>query len=426
MDTDSNAAIRVDDLPATGRPMRIAVVTETYPPEVNGVSITTARLVEGLLARGHRIQLIRPRQRDTDPPDPPQRLHEVLLRGLPIPRYPHLRMGMPAGRELFDRWSVQRPDLVHLVTEGPLGWSALRAAGRLRLPVCSDFRTNFHAYSRHYGVGWLHRPIVAYLRRFHNRTLCTMVPTEHLARELAGHGFRRLKVVARGVDTQRFDPAHRSDALRAAWGCGAATRVVLHVGRLAPEKNLGMLAHAYEAMRAAHPDLRLLLVGDGPSARELRARCPDAIFAGMRHGDDLAAHYASADAFVFPSLTETYGNVVPEAMASGLPVLAYDCAAASRLIVHGHNGLLAPTGDAGAFGRLALRLAGEPADGRALGARARATAETLDWDRIVAQVEATFEAAVVAHGAAGGDRATRRPDGRANPSEPEGARASNP
>jgi len=421
MDTDPDATIRVDDLPSTCRALRIAVVTETYPPEVNGVSITTARLVEGLLARGHRIQLIRPRQREGDASDDTPLLHEVLLRGLPIPRYPHLRMGMPAGRELIGRWSVQRPDLVHIVTEGPLGWSALRAARRLRLPVCSDFRTNFHAYSRHYGVGWLHRPIVSYLRRFHNRTLCTMVPTEPLARELAGHGFRRLQVVARGVDTRRFDPARRSDALRAAWGCTGGTRVVLHVGRLAPEKNLATLADAYEAMRTAHADLRLLLVGDGPSARELRARCPEAIFAGMRHGDDLAAHYASADAFVFPSLTETYGNVVPEAMASGLPVLAYDCAAASRLIVHGHNGLLAPAGDARAFRTLALRLAGEPGAGRALGAQARATAGTLDWDRIVAQVETTFESAIRTHGLESAVRAATAGPGKTHA---DGARAS--
>jgi len=423
MDIDPTATIRVDDLPPAGRALRIAVVTETYPPEVNGVSMTTARLVEGLVDRGHRIQLIRPRQCASDAPDDSRLLHQVLLRGLPIPRYPHLRMGMPARRELIGLWSVQRPDLVHIVTEGPLGWSALRASIRLRLPVCSDFRTNFHAYSRHYGVGWLHRPIVAYLRKFHNRTLCTMVPTEELARELAGRGFRRLQVVARGVDTRRFDPARRSPALRASWGCGPDTRVVLHVGRLAPEKNLAVLADAFEAMREVDRGLRLLLVGDGPAARELRARCPNAIFAGMRHGEDLAAHYASADAFVFPSLTETYGNVVPEAMASGLPVLAFDCAAASRLIANGHNGLLAPPGDAAAFRTQALRLAAEPGAAREMGTRARDTARSLDWDRIVGQVEAAFDSAIRAHAL---EPVGRRPSARPGRAEADGAQASNP
>ena len=377
----------VDELPAARRSLRLALVTETYPPEVNGVAMTVARLVQGLRERGHDLQLVRPRQQAGDQADAGAGLHEVLMRGLPIPRYPQLKMGLPAKRALVERWTRRRPDLVHIATEGPLGWSALQAASLLKLPVTSDFRTNFHAYSRHYGIAWLHKPIMAYLRKFHNRTACTMVPTAALQRELVGMGFVNVAVVARGVDTQRFTPDWRSAALRASWGAGPGTWVVACVGRLAPEKNLGLLITAFEAMRRVRPDSLLLLVGDGPARAELQARCPEAVFAGMRTGDDLAAHYASADAFVFPSATETFGNVTPEAMASGLPVLAYDYAAASQLIRHGSNGLLAPLGNEAAFVIQAGQLASDPAQTAAMGRLARFTALSQQWAQVIGQVE---------------------------------------
>ena len=390
-----DAGITVDDLPTVRRSLRVAVVTETYPPEVNGVAATIAPIVDGLVQRGHQVQLVRPRQHALDHAEADaSRLHEVLLRGLPIPRYPHLKMGLPARRALGERWTRQRPDVVHIVTEGPLGWSALQAAQRLRLPVVSDFRTNFHAYSRHYGVGWLHKPIVAYLRKFHNRTACTMVPTEVLKRELEAYGFQRLAVVARGVDTRRFDPARRSDDLRRAWGCAPGDRVLLYVGRLAPEKNLELLLRCHAQMVAVDPRLKLVLVGDGPARADLQARCTQAVFAGTQSGDALAAHYASGDLFVFPSLTETYGNVTPEALASGLAVLAFDHAAASQLIRDGDNGLLAPAGDEPSFMQRALRLAASPALAAGLARRARETMVGHGWERIVAQVESVLFAAI--------------------------------
>ena len=371
--------------------LRIAVVTETYPPEVNGVALSLARVVEGLRERHHDVQLIRPRQ-PADACAAGEREGALLVRGLPIPRYPHLTMGVPAVRLLLNRWRAERPDLVHIATEGPLGWSALQAATRLALPVCSDFRTNFHAYSRHYGIGWLQRPIRAYLRHFHNRTACTMVPTEALRRELAADGFENLTVLARGVDTQRFHPRHRRLALRAAWGAGPSTRVVLCVGRLAPEKNLGLLIDAYEAMRRIDADLRLVFVGDGPTRRELQRRCPEAIFAGQRADEELAAHYASADLFVFTSMTETYGNVTPEAMASGLAVLAFAHAAAGQLIHSGESGLLAPLGDGAAFVRQAESLVRDRAAAQAMAERGRERVAELGWGRIIDQVEAVHRA----------------------------------
>jgi len=394
MTTQTGAGIMAEDFVPARRSLRVTVVTETYPPEINGVAATISHVVEGLRARGHALQLIRPRQAASDAGADGERYHEVLMRGLPIPRYPQLRMGLPSKRALVQLWAMRRPDIVHIVTEGPLGWSALQAATHFKLPVVSDFRTNFHAYSRHYGVAWLRGPIVTYLRKFHNRTACTMVPTEGLKRELEASGLRRLRVVARGVDTELFNPSRRSEALRQSWGAAPLAPVVLCVGRLAPEKNLGTLLDAYEAMRSREPATRLVLVGDGPERASLQLRCPDAIFAGVRRGEDLAAHYASADMFLFPSVTETFGNVVPEAMASGLAVLGYDYAAAGQLVRHAENGLLAHFDDGADFGAAAASLATDPARARAMGLQARATAKRLDWGRIVEAVETEYLAAM--------------------------------
>jgi glycosyltransferase involved in cell wall biosynthesis len=389
--------ILVDEVQASRRSLRLAVVTETYPPEVNGVALTIYRFVEGLRLRGHDVQLIRPRQTRHDD----GASHEVIMRGLPIPRYPHLKMGLPSKNALVKLWSVHRPDVVHIVTEGPLGWSALQAATKLKLPVTSDFRTNFHAYSGHYGIGWLKKPILAYLRKFHNRTACTMVPTEALRGQLQEIGFRNVRVVARGVDTRLFSPARRSEELRQQWGASPNTPVIVYVGRLASEKNIMLLAEAFEAMRRRVPEARLVLVGDGPQRRDLEARLPFAIFAGMQRNEALAEHYASGDIFLFPSVTETFGNVTPEAMASGLLTVAYDYAAASQLIVNDASGYLVPFGDGRAFVATAERLIDawrRDVEGtRAIGAAARAVAQTLDWEELVANLESVFLSAQQAH-----------------------------
>lgn len=384
---------------APHRWLRVAVVTETYPPEINGVAGSIARVVEGLRARGHELQLIRPRQHRTDVATVEAGYAEMLLRGLPIPRYPELKMGLPAKRALLRRWSYERPDVVHLATEGPLGWSALAAARKLQLPVISEFRTNFHAYSQHYGVGWLRSPLLAYLRKFHNRCDATLTPSPDLREDLARQRFERLHVVGRGVDTLRFRPERRSNALRAHWGVGESDTALLCVGRLAPEKNLLLLVDAYERLRQVQPGSRLVLVGDGPMREALQERCPDAVFAGMQRGEELAAHYASADLFAFPSLTETFGNVVLEAMASGLPVVAFDYAAAAQLLAEQRAGALAPLGDAEAFCRAVVELGRLPVALRALGRQAQQLAQAQSWTRIVQQLEAHYRAAMVSHGA---------------------------
>lgn len=367
--------------------MRIAMVTETYPPEVNGVARTIGLMAEGLRRRGHAIELVRPRQNGHD------RVQdgEVLVGGIPIPRYTQLKMGMPSRRLLERRWRRERPHIVHIATEGPLGWSALAAARRLAIPAATDFHTNFHTYMRDYGMAWLARPVAAYLRAFHNRAGCTMVPTREIARTLADQRFERLRVVGRGVDPQVFSPQRRSRELRASWGAADGTLVALCVSRFAPEKNFPLVIRAYEAMRRIRADAKLVLVGDGPLVEDLKRSNVGYVVAGRKVNGELSMHYASADVFLFPSMTETFGNVTLEAMASGLGIVAYDYAAAREVLQHASSALLAPFGDAEAFVAHAEALARDPGLAGALGRAARAAAEGLTWDCVVGDLEAVLQ-----------------------------------
>ena len=391
MQAAPNDKIMVENFLPPRLSLRIAVVTETWPPEVNGVALTLSKLVHGLAQRNHAIQLIRPRQGVHDAAVLQEDMSELLLKGLPIPRYPELKLGLPNKKALLKAWTLRRPDLVHIATEGPLGWSALKVARQLKLPVTSDFRTNFHSYSKHYGVGWLSKPILAYLRKFHNHTACTMVPTRALRKELAGLGFDNVRVVARGVDTAVFHPDKRSAALRQSWGANDNSLVMLSVGRLAKEKNLDLVLKAHQAMRAVHPDCRLVFAGDGPYRAALQERCPDAVFLGMCPHAELARIYPSADLFVFPSLTETFGNVTLEALACGTPTLAFDTAAAAELVVHGQNGWLVQGQLEDDFVVHALSIARDPAQLKNMRDPTRQSVEALDWLAIVMQVEEIFQ-----------------------------------
>ncbi len=365
---------------------RIAVVTETYPPEVNGVAMTLGRICKGLRERGVSLQVIRPRQAQDDASAPvtPHDDTLVLMPGMRVPGYAEVRIGLPfAGSRIENAWRRWRPDIVHIATEGPLGWSALRAAHRSGIPVTSSFHTNFHGYASHYCAAPLQNAVMRYLRSFHNRTRVTIVPTSEKLEDLRRSGFQRLAVVGRGADVSQFSPVHRSSALREQLGVRECGPLVLHVGRLAAEKNLDLLFAGFAAIRAVRPGARLVIVGDGPERARLERRYPGHVYTGVRTGDELARLYASADFFLYPSLTETYGNVTMEAMASGLAVLAFDYAAAREHIVSGANGYLARYGDAAEFIARAREMALSAGGLQVLRARARSTAEGLGWDKVV-------------------------------------------
>lgn len=373
------------------KPLRILLITETYPPEINGVAMTTQRLVLGLRARGHWIGLVRPRQRN-EPPQTQLEADSWTVPGLPIPNYPGLRLGLPAYWRLGRLMDRQRPDLIHVVTEGPLGWAAVQAARARNLPLTSGYHTHFAQYSNHYGVGWLMPRVNAWLDALHRRCHATCVPTAELAAQLGARGIPNVHVVGRGVDTQLFHAGRRDPALRKLWGLADDDLACLYVGRIAPEKNLNLVQQAFSALAADHPRARMIWVGDGPGLASLRRAHPEHIFAGPRTGTDLASHYASADLFLFGSLTETWGNVLTEALASGLNVVAYRLAAAEVLIRNGENGVSVQPGDAQAFIEAATRLARDPASRRQLGCEASLSMREHGWERIIERFEAILHA----------------------------------
>jgi glycosyltransferase involved in cell wall biosynthesis len=271
------------------------------------------------------------------------------------------------------------------------------AARALRIPVTSSFHTNFHLYTRHYGFAPLRRLAIAWLRHVHNRTVRTFAPTEELCGELANLGFSGMGVLSRGVDTQGFSPSLRTPALRSKWGATNGEVVLLHVGRMAPEKNFPLVFRTYAAMRTVNPHLRFVLVGDGPLRPALQAAHPECIFTGFIPRYELSLHYASADVYVHASLTETFGNVVTEAMASGLAVAGFDYAAARKFIRHGENGLAVPCDEPQTLITAATELARDEDLRNRLRASASSSVRDHSWSKVVLGFEADLLAEIAAY-----------------------------
>ena len=316
--------------------MHYAIVTETYPPEINGVALTVQGLEQGLRERGNTVDVVRPRQAGDAADDAGG--DTLLVRGAGLPRYPGLKFGLPATRRLRRHWQMNRPDAIYVATEGPLGWSALRAARQLGIPAATGFHTRFDTYMRDYGLAMLAPVALRWMRHFHNSAQATLVPTRDLQALLQAEGFDNVARLARAVDTSQFDPRHRDPVLRAMWGVGERGVAAIFVGRIAAEKNLGLAVEAFRALQQQRPEARFIWVGDGPAREALQRDNPDFIFCGLQRGEALARHFASADMFVFPSHSETFGNVTLEALASGVPTIAFDYGAARECLRDGLHG----------------------------------------------------------------------------------------
>lgn len=367
--------------PVSPRSGRIVVVTETYPADINGVAMTLGRLVEGLGQRGHQITVVRSRSSHRD-----QGGARSIRPGIPFPGYQEIRLGVPSRLALRAQWRRLRPELVHIATEGPLGISALLAAHDLGIPTTTSFHTNFDTYARHYGLGGLASSISLFLRTFHNRSRCTMVPTQKQAQHLRSQGYRNVVVLGRGVDTSLFNPGHRSTQIRDQWCADESTLVLLTVGRVAPEKNLALGLKTFENIRLKHPSALWVLVGDGPEISCFRKH-PGIRCVGTKRGIELSQQYASADIFLFPSQTETYGNVLPEAMASGLACVAFDYAACREFGQNERDVLAVPLGDEVAFIASAQRLSADETLRHHLGQAACRTAMIRNWSAVIDQFE---------------------------------------
>ena len=384
------------------QPIRLSIITETYPPDINGVAHTIHHLVKGLRQLPHyQIQLIRLAQLNE-----PIKQHnicqnftEIALKGFSLPFYKEVRVGLPHYYYLLSLWKKQRPDIVQIVTEGLLGWAALKAARRLNIPVISDFHTHFAQYIQHYRLGFAFKWANAYLRSLHNQTLLTLVPTLELKQQLSQQGYQNLALLSRGIDTELFNPRRRQTTLREHWQVQANQLVVVLVTRLAVEKNLDLAFQAFRAIQAQVSDAKFVIVGDGPERLRLQALYSDCLFVGMQHGLHLAQHYASADLFLYPSTSETYGNVIVEAMASGLPVLSFDYAAAHQHIRTGENGWVVPFADHAAFMQASVELALQPTLCQRLGQQAALTASQLSWSKVVVQLDQHIQGIVSTYSA---------------------------
>ena len=369
--------------------MRVSLVTETYFPQVNGVSRTLGQLARHLASRGDNVQLIHPNYGELATTS-----ETVLVPSITLPFYKELHLPVPPFGKVHRAIDRFAPDIIHIATEATLGLSVLRHASRRQIPTVSSFHTNFDQYSHHYGVGWARGTIWRYLRWFHNLTAETYVPSRATIRDLEARGFEHLVLWPRGVDSTLFRPDRPGRArVREALGFAPDTVVIGYVSRIAVEKNVEYLAEALIQVRNERPEVRFLFVGDGPARAEMEERMgPSAVFVGYQSGETLADHYAAADLFAFASRTETFGNVVLEAMASGLPVVALREGGVGGIVKSGETGTLVdPEATPADFADALLPLVDDAGLRRRFSENARAHAVSQSWDEIMGGLRARYE-----------------------------------
>lgn len=396
-------------MPPAVPPLRVALFTDTHLPQLNGVTRTLDRLERAIAARGGSVRVWTP-----EDPRAEQAPHVRGMRAVPFWAYPELRIALPDAARIVREVAAWGATIVHAATPFGAGLAGRRSARTLGLPLVTSYHTSFSAYARFYRLGPLARPGWRYLRWFHDSGLRTYAPSDATAAELRARGFHGVQVWSRGVDTARFAPAHRSDALRERLGVTPSRMLVGNVGRVAREKGLDtMLAAMHLLDREAPGRFVFAFAGDGPYLDALRRDAPpSARFLGRLEGEALSAFYASLDLFVFPSVTDTFGNVLLEAMASGVPVLAADAAPTRALVTPARGLLYYP----GAGANLAAGIRAAFADPRALAAmRARALtfAAQQGWDRIFDDLIADYRTVISAAPAA----PSRRPGARAQAAE---------
>lgn len=356
--------------------MRIAFFSETFLPKVDGIVNTLCHLFEHLAARGHASILFAPDGGPSQYSD----TQIIGLAGVPFPLYPELRL-VPPVVNVLDKLRSFRPDLVHVINPVSLGYVGLRHARRLRLPLVASYHTDVPGFAARWGLGFLHQPLMRFFRWMHNRADLNLCPSTVTQKALLAHGYRRVHVWSRGVDNQLFDPDRRSEAWRHRLTDGEIDKpLLLYVGRLSPEKRVDWLAPMLDEL----PDVRLAIVGDGPGRPQLEAMFAHrpVHFTGYLRHTDLAAAYASTDLFVFPAANETLGNVVLEAMSSGLPVVAPRAGGLLDYVVDGETGLLFEPESQASLVAMVRRLVNAPEMARTFGARSRARMVHNSWERV--------------------------------------------
>lgn len=326
--------------------IHVAVVTATFPPDINGVSRVVRMLVDGLLAEGHTVTLIVPK---CSKPERVNYKHDNLVMkqvlGAPIPMYPELKVGLTTPQSVRKFLEKNKPDIAYIATEESLGMVSLAACKKLKIPTVSGFHTNFDQYTASYGVGFAMKPLIKVLTNFHNKNHVTVTFSDESVDRIKKSGVKNVEKVQKGIDSELFHTKRRSNDFRKSIGVTDKDMLIAYIGRAAAEKNIPLSIKAFREMQAVLPSAKMLVVGDGPVRKKLEKENPDIVFVGAKSGKELAQAYASADVFLYASETETFGNVVPEAMSSGGVVVTYDYAAGKMFIDHGVNGYVVPLSD---------------------------------------------------------------------------------
>jgi phosphatidylinositol alpha 1,6-mannosyltransferase len=360
--------------------MRVAIVTESFPPEVNGVANSVARMLPYLVESGHEPLVIAPQPASGTPRlAEPVPAEVVRLPAVSMPGYPGVRLALPGSRVGAVLRSF-RPDVIHLASPFVLGAWALAPAGRLDVPIVAAYQTDIPGYTRVYGLGFTEQAAWQWIRRIHGRAARTLAPSTSSAADLVAHGVPRVWLWRRGVDLDRYQPGQRSEEVRRILAPNGET-IVGYVGRLAAEKQVELLARTSRL-----PGVRVVIVGGGPAESALRRAMPNACFLGPRHGTQLARLHASFDLFVHTGPYETFGQAVQEALASGVPVIAPDRGGARDLVIPGRTGLLVRAGDQGAIADAVTELARDQSTLEAYGLAARASVQGRSWPVVVEEV----------------------------------------
>ncbi|WP_064457074.1 glycosyltransferase family 4 protein [Streptomyces hygroscopicus] len=369
--------------------MRVAIVTESFPPDINGVAHCTLQTADHLHRRGHQPLVIAPAGPPGGPPPamadgrPPESQREldrshpypvVRIPSLPLPGYPQVRVALPS-RRLAAAITSHHSDVVHLASPFVLGARGMTAALRLRIPAVAVYQTDLGAYARTY-LGAGENAAWRRIRAVHTAADRTLAPSTAAARDLDEHGVPRIRLWPRGVDTERFHPSRRDPELRRSLAPGGEL-IVGYIGRLAPEKSVELLAPL-----SGLPGVQVVVVGDGPSEPALRAAMPRARFLGRRTGEDLARLFASLDVFAHTGPQETFCQTVQEAQASGVPVIAPAAGGPLDLVDHGRTGLLVPPGDAAGVSDAVTLLAADARRRAALGRAGREAVQGRTWEAI--------------------------------------------
>jgi len=355
--------------------VRIALVSDTYTPQVNGVTTVVDRIARVLRESGHAVVVVAPRYPNNGSPAP----DELRIPSAAFPPYPAIRLSVPQFGTVSRYLDAFEPHVVHVATEGPLGLTGRRYATQRRIPLVTSYHTNFPQYARHYGAGIVEPLVWKWLRWFHRPAVLTQTPGEAVRDELVRRGIGNPVVWGRGVDTKFFHPGRRSAGWRRWLAGGDETAIVLHVGRLAPEKNIDVLAESWSVAREEIGQrATFVLAGEGPETRRLLTRLPWVRQLGFLERDRLADVYASADICVLPSRTETCGLVALEAMASGLAVVAADAGGFRESIAHNQTGRLVAPDDVTGFAVEILSLVISPQRRAEVAAAARAAAVARD------------------------------------------------